>query len=538
MQDLSSLPIKGIKDPWKTGIKNGWDVIDGRSVSADRTLEADVVIIGTGAGGGVSAEILTQRGLKVILIEAGKLMSSDDFTLNEGQAYRDLYQEGAMRATKDAGITILQGRTVGGTTVVNWTSSFRTPSETLQYWQDTFGVENLLRQDLDPWFQKMEERLKISQWIMPPNANNDVLKKGCEALGWEWAVIPRNVEGCWNIGYCGMGCPTNAKQSMLVTTLPMAMNNGATLIHSAQAHRLLIDGDTVTGVEVRPLNNDKEPTGATVTIKAKTVIASGGGIQTPALLMRSEAPDPQSRVGKRTFLHPTTFTFGIYDKEVAPYYGAPQSLYSDEFVFKHGVDGPAGYKLEMMPMHPGLTGALMGGYGGDARNEIERLPNLASSIALLRDGFHADNPGGSVELRDNGEPVIDYPVDDYLLEGAKRTHLTMAEMHFAAGAKEIRPSHSHAGYYKSWKAAKDAINNFAYDPVITGLGSAHVMGGCAMGQDESQCVVNSDGSYKYLNGLYIIDGSVFPTSLGVNPQLTIYGMSARNATALADKLKA
>ena len=538
MQDLSPLPIKGIKDPWKTGIKNGWDVIDGRSVSADRTLEADVVIIGTGAGGGVSAEILTQRGLKVILIEAGKLMSSDDFTLNEGQAYRDLYQEGAMRATKDAGITILQGRTVGGTTVVNWTSSFRTPSETLQYWQDTFGVENLLRQDLDPWFQKMEERLKISQWIMPPNANNDVLKKGCEALGWEWAVIPRNVEGCWNIGYCGMGCPTNAKQSMLVTTLPMAMNNGATLIHSAQAHRLLIDGDTVTGVEVRPLNNDKVPTGATVTVKAKTVIASGGGIQTPALLMRSEAPDPQSRVGKRTFLHPTTFTFGIYDKEVAPYYGAPQSLYSDEFVFKHGVDGPAGYKLEMMPMHPGLTGALMGGYGGDARNEIERLPNLASSIALLRDGFHADNPGGSVELRDNGEPVIDYPVDDYLLEGAKRTHLTMAEMHFAAGAKEIRPSHSHAGYYKSWKAAKDAINNFAYDPVITGLGSAHVMGGCAMGQDESQCVVNSDGSYKYLNGLYIIDGSVFPTSLGVNPQLTIYGMSARNATALADKLKA
>ncbi|WP_283647299.1 GMC family oxidoreductase, partial [Marinovum algicola] len=122
--------------------------------------------------------------------------------------------------------------------------------------------------------------------------------------------------------------------------------------------------------------------------------------------------------------------------------------------------------------------------------------------------------------------------------GAKRSHLTMAEMHFAAGAKEIRPSHSHAGYYKSWKEAKEAINKLAYDPVITGLGSAHVMGGCAMGQDESQCVVNSDGSYKYLNGLYIIDGSVFPTSLGVNPQLTIYGMSARNATALADKLKA
>ncbi len=128
MQDLSSLPIKGIKDPWKTGI-NGWDVIDGRTITDNRTLEADVVIVGTGAGGGVSAEILSQRGLKVILVEAGKLKSSDDFKLNEGQAYRDLYQEGALRATKDAGMTILQGRTVGGTTVVNWTSCFRTPTK-------------------------------------------------------------------------------------------------------------------------------------------------------------------------------------------------------------------------------------------------------------------------------------------------------------------------------------------------------------------------------------------------------------------------
>ena len=143
-------------------------MIDGRSVSADRTLEADVVIIGTGAGGGVSAEILTQRGLKVILIEAGKLMSSDDFTLNEGQAYRDLYQEGAMRATKDAGITILQGRTVGGTTVVNWTSSFRTPSETLRYWQDTFWVENLCARIWTPGSRRWKSVSRSASGSCPP----------------------------------------------------------------------------------------------------------------------------------------------------------------------------------------------------------------------------------------------------------------------------------------------------------------------------------------------------------------------------------
>ncbi|WP_323774796.1 GMC family oxidoreductase [Alcanivorax sp.] len=537
MQDLSKLNIKGIKDPWKIGQESGWDVIDGRTVSSDRTLEADVAIIGTGAGGGVSAEILAKRGLKVLLIEAGKLMTNQDFSLDEGQAYRDLYQEGALRATKDFGMTILQGRTVGGTTVVNWTSSFRTPAETLAYWHDQYGVQGMNRQEMDPWFQKMEQRLNISKWSMPPNANNNVLRKGCESLGWRWDVIPRNVEGCWNIGYCGMGCPTNAKQSMLVTTLPEAMNNGATLLYSAQANRLIIEGDTVTGVEVRPLTDGKTPTGATVTVKAKTVIAAGGGIQSPALLMRSEAPDPNGLVGKRTFLHPTSFTFGIYDQEIAPYYGAPQSLYSDEFTFKRGVDGPMGFKLEIMPMHPGLSTALMGGFGENAREEVERLPNLASSIALMRDGFHEQSVGGTVELRDNGEPILDYPMNDYLLDGARRSHLTMAEMQFATGARMVRPSHAHAGYYSSWKDAKAAIEGFTYDPVITGVGSAHVMGGCTMGGDETRSVVNSDGSYKHLNGLYVIDGSVFPTSLGVNPQLTIYGMSARNASTLASKLK-
>lgn len=535
MQDLSTLSIN-VKDPWKNPAENGWHVIDGRTLQSDQTLEADVIIIGTGAGGGVSAEILAQRGLKVILVEAAKLKSSDQFDMQESDAYRDLYQEGAMRATKDTAITILQGRAVGGTTVVNWTSSFRTPSETLDYWKAQFGTEHS-RDSLDPWFAQMEKRLKVEKWLMPPNANNSTIKKGCEALGWEWDTIPRNVSGCWNLGYCGMGCPTNAKQSMLVTTLPGALQASATLVHSAQADTLIIEGDTVTGVNVLPLNDNKQPTGTRLTLKAKTVIAAGGGIQSPALLLRSNAPDPYERVGKRTFLHPTSVAFGIYDDEIAPYYGAPQSLYSDEFVFKHGVDGPAGYKLEMMPMHPGLAAALMGGTGNSGFDQIKELPNLASALSLIRDGFHEESPGGSVELRDNGEPMVDYPVNGYILEAAKRSHLSMAEMHFAAGAKKVRVGHSHAPYHTRWQDAKNHINNeLDYAPIITGLGSAHVMGGLAMGADEKSCVTNSDGSYKYLNGLYVIDGSVFPTSLGVNPQLSIYGLSARNATALAERL--
>ena len=144
MQDLSSLKIDNISDPWADA-GDKWSVIDGATETGERTLEADVVIIGTGAGGGVSAEILARRGLKVILIEAGRLRGSRDFTLNEGDAYRQLYQEGTLRATKDGAITILQGRTVGGTTVVNWTSSFRTPKETLDHWRQRFGVTGTSR---------------------------------------------------------------------------------------------------------------------------------------------------------------------------------------------------------------------------------------------------------------------------------------------------------------------------------------------------------------------------------------------------------
>lgn len=536
MQDLSKLDIDNIKDPWHNADQR-WDLIDGRRQTSDRTLEADVVIIGTGAGGGVSAEILSQRGLKVILIEAGQLLSSRDFNLNEGDAYRNLYQEGALRATKDGAITILQGRTVGGTTVVNWTSSFRTPNETLDFWQRHYGVAGTSRAALDPWFERMEQRLGVHPWPMPPNDNNDIIKRGCDALGWNWSVIPRNVSGCWDIGYCGMGCPTNAKQSMLVTTLPAALDAGATLIYSAQAHRLIHDGSTVSGVEVHPLDQHKRRTGATLTVKAPTVIAAGGGIQTPALLLRSDVPDPNQRVGKRTFLHVTSFSFGHYDRDIAPYYGAPQSLHSDQFTFSGGVDGPIGYKLEMMPLHPGLTAALLGSVGEEARQRITELPRTAASIALLRDGFHEQSLGGTVGLRDNGEPVLDYPISDYLLDGARRSLFTQVEMQFAAGAQRVRPGHIRAPYYESWKQAREGMAALPYQPLEVALGSAHVMGGCAMGENDELCVVDSHGRHKHLDNLYVFDGSVFPTSLGVNPQLTIYSLTARNAIALADKLK-
>ena len=535
-QNLSSLEIRGIRDPWVDGINNGWDVIDGATTDRHLALEADVVIIGTGAGGGVSAEILSQAGLKVIMIEAARLKSSDGFNMNEGEAYRDLYQEGATRTTKDAAIAILQGRAVGGTTVVNWTSSFRTPEQTLSHWSDAYGVQGLSPDELAPWFERMEQRLKVSRWVIPPNANNAVIQRAAEKLGWHWGSIPRNVDGCWNLGYCGTGCPTNAKMSMLVTTLPEAMKAGATLVHSAEATRLLHDGQRVTAVECVLLGADRQPTGHTCTVRARAVIAAGGGINTPGLLLRSRLPDPHGRIGQRTTLHVTTSSFGVYDDEIAGYYGAPQSLYSDQFTWRDGVTGKAGYKLEVMPVHPGVTSVLLDTHGQRMQEEMRELPHLSASIGMLRDGFHDDCPGGTVELRKDGTPVVDYPVNAYLMEGVRHSLLSQTEMHFAAGARKARARHSQAQYHSTWAAAREAISGYTYEAHFALMGSAHVMGGCAMGEDERRCVTDSTGRFRQLENLYVFDGSVLPTSLGVNPQLTIYSISARNASLLAEQL--
>ena len=155
--------------------------------------------------------------------------------MRESEAYRDLYQESAARKTADKAINILQGRCVGGGTTVNWTSSFRTPVTTLAHWQSAYGLNGFDEPGLAPWFARVEERLGIAPWSVAPNANNAALARGAGKLGIGWHAIRRNVRQCWNLGYCGLGCPTNAKQSMLVTTIPHALDRGATLVTRARA---------------------------------------------------------------------------------------------------------------------------------------------------------------------------------------------------------------------------------------------------------------------------------------------------------------
>lgn len=510
--------------------------IDASTLLSDQHFAVDVVIIGSGAGGGIAAELCAKAGLKVLLLEEGAWYQREHFVMEERWAYPQLYQEGAARKTRDQAISILQGRTVGGSTTVNWTTSIRTPQQTLAYWQSEFGLD-FSAESLTPYFELAEQRLNIHSWPVPPNANNAKLQQGCEALGWEYTVINRNVNGCANLGYCGMGCPINAKQSMLVSTIPEAMRLGATLISRISVRRILWQHDKVIGLEAVPVDQYFQPrTDIKLTVTARHYIVAAGAIGSPALLLRSKVPNPSGRLGKHTYLHPTVISGAVFAEQINGHSGAPQSIYSDQFVWP-AESSQAGYKLEVPPNHPVLMATKLTGMAEQHAVLMQQFNQLQVTIALLRDGFHPQSQGGTVQLDSAGQPVLDYPLTDYLWQGMRRALLSMAELQFAAGALQVLPINHQAEAYRKWSQAKAAIANLPMAPLQQTVVSAHVMGGCNMSASAQRGVVNQEGRHFQLENLSVFDGSILPSSLGANPQLTIYGLIWRNSQRLVAELR-
>ena len=530
-----------IQDPIKDGLARGWKVMGGPFTPPPERITCDVAIIGSGAGAGITAELLTKAGLKVVIVEEGPLKSSSDFNQKESEAYPQLYQESAARKTEDKAITILQGRCVGGSTTVNWTSSFRTPASTLKFWQDKFGLTDLTSDVLSPYFEQAERRLNIGPWLTPPNENNDLLRRGAAKLGIPAQAIARNVKGCWNLGSCGMGCPTNAKQSMLVTTIPAALDKGAQMLVETRAERFELANGRITALlcsfQASNTNQAQQIRAQEATkIIAKHYVLAGGAINSPAVLLRSGAPDPHGTLGKRTFLHPVVMSSGIFEQKVEAWAGAPQTIYTDHFLETQAIDGPIGYKLEAPPLHPIIFASTVPGMGQTQHDLLKAFPHNHTLLALMRDGFHDQSVGGKVKLRSDGSPLLDYPLTNYVMDGARRALLSMMEIQFAAGAARVLPLHEMAQTYTTWTEARDAVNALPMKPLLTKIVSAHVMGGCAMAGLEKQGVTRPDGQHWQIENLSIHDGSLFPTSIGANPQLSVYGVVNRLAQNLVTKL--
>ena len=258
---------------------------------SDAAIACDVCIVGSGAGGAMLAEGLAERGVRVVMLEAGGHHTKKDFDLQEGHAFPMLYQDRGGRATADLAITVLQGRAVGGGTTVNWTTCFRTPDRILQHWQQAHGLPDL---QLGPHFDAVEARLSIAEWPEErANANNRKLLEGCRKLGWQARALRRNVKGCANSGYCGLGCPVDGKQSQLVTTIPAALAKGMLLLPDCEVERLIVSDGRIRTVHARR-------GGVEVVVQPKVTVLSAGALGSPAVLLRSGLNANQRRSEEHT----------------------------------------------------------------------------------------------------------------------------------------------------------------------------------------------------------------------------------------------
>jgi choline dehydrogenase-like flavoprotein len=512
-------------------VRKSPNVIDGSAAAADLQLSADVCVIGSGAGGAVVASVLAAAGVSVIVVEEGGYFSTADFDMREAHTLPKLYQESMQRATADLAISVLQGRAVGGTTVVNWTTSFRTPEDVVDHWSKKHAVGGFRYADLVPHYEAIEARLSIHEVDESAmNRNNKKLYEGCKTMGFAAAPTRRNVYQCMQTGYCGTGCPINAKRSMLVTLVPDAIDAGAKLLFRCRVDRLETAAGQVSAARCTLLDaSGYGVTGKSATVRAKRFVLAGGAINSPAVLLRSGL-NASGLVGTRTFFHPTIAVTGLYDEAIEAFYGAPQTAASHAFAHR-GDD--VGFFMETAPGYPVLTATALSGFGATHRRMMETASHRTTHIALAIDGFHDDAPGGTVKLRASGAPLVEYPIPPRLWEAFRTAHKRLAEINFAAGAREVATLHD-PPIVLTGERDLPLLDAAPWEPCRVGVFSAHQMGGCRMGDDARSSIVRSeDLRHHTLENLYVIDGSVFPTSLGVNPQESIYGLARLMATRLA-----
>jgi choline dehydrogenase-like flavoprotein len=505
-------------------------IFAGSEIADLPSVEVDFVVVGSGPGGSAAAAVLTAAGARVAVLEEGGHYTRRDFNMQESWAYPALYQEHGNRATEDLSIMILQGRNVGGGTTVNWTSSFRTPEQTLDLWASRHGVRGLDAATLAPHFEAVEKRIDVGHGDPDDvNGNNRKLLEGAAKLGWGPKLIHRSVKGCARLGYCHLGCPLDAKRTSRTTYLADAVAAGANVYADCRATLVETDRGRARAVVSEVLDRASDrPRSRFVAYARRGVVLAAGAINTPALLLRSKAGTDSGQVGRRTFLHPTLPLVAFYDQPIEGYYGAPQSVAVHHFADR---GDRVGYFFETPPVHPMLAAIALPGFGDTHRKMMERLPYVQATIALLIDGHH-DDEGGTVTVGRDGRIKIDYPLAASVREAAVAAIADMARLHLAAGAREVVTLHETPLVIKR-EADLDAIAAAPFGPNRHTMFTAHQMGGAAMGEDPARSVVDSRGRHHQIENLWIADGSVFPTSLGVNPQVSIYAHARLFATEIA-----
>jgi long-chain-alcohol oxidase len=503
--------------------------IEPLEIAQDCTLDCDVCVVGSGAGGGTAAGVLAAAGLDVIVLEAGDYLDDGDFDGAELDGYRRMYLDHGATATFDQGMGLLAGACLGGGTTVNFSTSFRTPGDVREEWA-RHGVPAFASDEYGASLDAVCARLGVTEDRSEPSARDVLMQRGLEALGWHVGVMPRNVGPACDqgkiCGHCGYGCPLGAKQSTVKTWLADAHRAGARILVLTRAMRVLVERGRARGVEARTAGGQR------VTVRSRAVVVAGGAIQSPALLRRSGLSN--LNIGKHLRVHPTTGLAGIFDEEVRPWEGTLQAIYSDQH---RDLRGGYGVKYESAALHPSVLGTFIPWRGARAHAEIMRsLRHIVPIPVIVR-----DRGGGTVNVDRRGEPVVRYRLSRFDLRHLRVGFEGAARILEAAGARRIVSAHARGVGYEPGRGS--SVEDFCRRADAAGwrrgqcvMYSAHIMGSVRMGGSPKISATNPEGETWEVSRLYVWDGSSFPTASGVNPMVSIEAIAHMGASRLAAQL--
>ncbi len=490
-------------------------------------LRADVCVVGCGAGGATVAAVAAEAGARVVVLEPGGLVTPGDMNQREPEMFKKLLWAGGSRTTTDRAVRVHQGKGVGGSTLHNLNLCKRIPAEIRAEWRRQRGMEALDDATWEGLYDEVEAMLEVvavprERW----NRHNRLLEAGCKALGWRGGGLRHNRKGCTGSGYCEVGCVYDAKNNALKVFVPRAVRAGAEIVTHCQVVRVLHDGGRVTGVLAVALDPvTREPLGE-VQVEAKRVCCSASATGTPAILRRSGLPDPGEGTGNTLRLHPAVTVAGEFAEPVNAWRGIPQTYECTQLL---GFGAEAQDRLWIVPAfaHPMGFATMLPGHGTAHRELMRQYGHVAVLTAMLH-----DETAGEVEPDGDLGVAINYWPNRADAAQLMRGMEACGELLFAAGATRVHLPFATPAVYERPEALA-GVRDLELKRGLCDVTAVHPMGSVPMGDDPQQAAVDSRGRHHHVSGLWVADGSLFPTSIGVPPQLSIYAMGLHVGRDLA-----
>lgn len=500
-------------------------IVTGDKLHGDVNRTVDIVVIGSGCGGATLASAMAARGRSVLILEQGSHHDSSTFTQREVDMFGKLYAEGGTTGPKDLSSSILYGRGVGGSSLHYMANSFRVTGRRLAEWTRDHGLVGFTPDALAPYYATVERDHHVHPATEnETNANNKILRRGVEKLGWKGEQAPNARKDCANAGFCLLGCPYDRKQSQLLTNIPRALSLGAELFADTRVTGLEVADGRVRGLTAVSRHPHTGAETARVKVRAKVVVLAAGGVGSPAFLLEHGLANGSGQVGRNFVVTPHFFTMGVMDERVEGWSGLPCSYVCRHWEESHGDEG--GYMIQGIFAQPGMIATVTPGFGREHRALMERLPYFAAVLSLIDD----EEPG-TITVDARGRPVIDYHLRGRDVPKARDFFRKSAQILLAAGAREVVIPATRAVHVKS-EADLRLIDALSFEPHSVPFFGTTNTGACRMGADPARSVVNPFGEAHDLKNLWLSDGSILPGSPGVDPSLTIMA----NALRIADHI--